>query len=43
MNKLGGYKIYNNSVVVDLWNTNDLLKSIEYNIEGLFYDIKMTI
>lgn len=40
MNKLGGYKIYNNSVVVDLCNTNDLLKSIEYNIEGLFYDIK---
>lgn len=40
INKLGGYKIYNNSVVVDIWNTNDLLKSIEYNIEGLFYDIK---
>lgn len=40
INKLGGYKIYNNTVVVDLWNTNDLLKSIEYNIEGLFYDIK---
>mgnify|MGYP001515517692 CR=1 FL=1 len=37
INKLGGYKIYNNTVVVDLWNTNDLLKSIEYNIEGLFY------
>ena len=28
INKLGGYKIYNNSVVVDIWNTNDLLKSI---------------
>ena len=40
INKLGGDKIYNNSVVVDRWNTNDLLKSIEYNIEGLFYDIK---
>lgn len=40
INKLGGYKIYNNNVVVDIWNTNDLLKSIEYNIEGLFYDVK---
>ena len=40
INKLGGYKIFYNDIIVDLWSTNDLLKSIEYNIEGLFYDVK---
>lgn len=40
INKLGGYKISYNATTIDLWSTDDLLKSIEYNIEGLFYDVK---
>lgn len=40
INKLGGYKISYNGTTIDLCSTDDLLKSIEYNIEGLFYDVK---
>lgn len=39
INKLGGYKIFYNDTVIDLWNTCDLFNAIQYNIEGLFYDV----
>lgn len=39
-NSFGGYKIEFNNITVDFWATNDLLKTIEYNLDGLFYDIK---
>ena len=38
-NKFGGYKIYYRNIEIDLWSTNDLFSSIEYNIDGLFYDV----
>ena len=25
---------------IDLWLTNDLLSSIQYNVDGLFFDLK---
>ena len=39
LNKLGGYKIYWNDSVIDLWRTDDLFTCVEYNIDGLFYDV----
>ena len=38
-NKFGGYKIYYHDIKIDLWSTKDLFASIEYNIDGLFYDV----
>lgn len=39
-NSFGGYKINHNELIIDMWATNDLYKTIEYNLDGLFYDIK---
>ena len=39
INKLDGYKIDYNNFSIDLWATNDLIKSIHYNADGLFFDI----
>lgn len=38
-NKFGGFKFNYNDVEVDLWLTDDLFSSIEYNVDGLFYDV----
>lgn len=39
-NHFNGYKLEYNGVQIDIWNTNDLYKCIQYNFDGLFYDIK---
>lgn len=38
-NKFGGTKINTQKIEIDIWQTNDLYKAIEYNLDGLFYDI----
>lgn len=40
LNSFGGYKIKFNGMSIDLWKTSDLYSAIEYNIDGLFYDVK---
>ena len=39
-NNFGGYKIKYGDLEIDIWNSNDLYKCIQYNFDGLFYDIK---
>lgn len=39
-NKFGGYKFEYNGTTIDLWLTEDLFSSIQYNVDGLFYDIR---
>lgn len=39
-NKFGGFKFKYNDTVVDLWASDDLLTSIQYNIDGLFFDLR---
>ena len=38
-NKLGGFKFNYNNIEIDLWLTDDLFSSIEYNIDGLFFSL----
>ena len=40
LNRFGGYKLNYNGMEIDLWLTDDLFSSIQYNVDGLFYDIK---
>ena len=39
-NKFGGYKFTYSDTEIDLWLTDDLYSSIEYNVDGLFFDLK---
>lgn len=34
-----GYKINYKEITIDLWKTKDLYTAVEYNIDGLFYDV----
>ena len=38
-NHFNGFKITFNDIEIDLWHTKDLFDSIEYNADGLLYDI----
>ena len=38
-NRFNGYSIHKGDMSIDIWQTNDMLKAIEYNMDGLFYDI----
>ncbi len=40
INSFGGYKINYNGMSIDLWKTDDLYSAVEYNIDGLFFDVK---
>lgn len=40
LNHFNGYKIKYNNIDIDLWYTKDLFNSIEYNADGLLYDIE---
>lgn len=40
INHFDGYKILYNGKEIDIWDVNNLINGIEYNIEALFYDIK---
>ena len=39
INKMKGYKINYKEITIDLWKTRDLYTAVEYNIDGLFYDV----
>lgn len=39
INNLGGLKLDYNDIEIDIWTTNDLYDSIQYNVDGLFYSI----
>ena len=39
-NKLGGFKFYYNNIEIDLWVSDDLFSAIQYNVDGLFFDLK---
>lgn len=41
LNKLGGYKFIYEGIEVDLWLTEDLFSSIQYNVDGLFFDLRI--
>lgn len=40
INRLGDFKITVNDTTIDIWTTNDLLKAIQYNLDGLFFDVR---
>lgn len=39
-NKFYGFKFVYEGTSIDLWLTDDLFSSIEYNVDGLFFDLK---
>lgn len=39
LNKLGGFKINYNNMMIDIWTTEDLFESIQYNLDGLLYNL----
>ena len=39
INKFGGFKLKYNNLEIDLWVSDDLFSSIQYNVDGLFYDL----
>ena len=39
-NKLGGFKFNYNNTEIDLWLTDDLFSAIQYNVDGLFFNLK---
>lgn len=38
-NKLGGFKFMYNDTKIDLWLSNDLFSAMQYNVDGLFFDL----
>lgn len=39
-NKFGGLKIDYKGTIIDLWTTDDLFSAIQYNVDGLFFNLK---
>ncbi len=39
-NRLGGYKFLYRDVEIDLWLSNDLFSSIQYNVDGIFFELQ---
>lgn len=39
LNKFGGYKFTYNDTEIDLWITEDLFSSMQYNIDGLYFNL----
>ncbi len=39
-NRFGGFRFYYNDTKIDLWLSDDLFSSIQYNVDGLFFDLK---
>ena len=39
-NRFGGFRFYYNNTKIDLWLSDDLFSSIQYNVDGLFFDLK---
>lgn len=39
-NRFGGFRFYYDNTKIDLWLSDDLFSSIQYNVDGLFFDLK---
>lgn len=39
-NKFGGYKFIYGDIEIDLWLANDLFSSMQYNVDGLYFDLR---
>lgn len=39
-NRFGGFKFEYDNTKIDLWLSNDLFSSIQYNVDGLFFDLR---
>ncbi len=39
-NRFGGYKFTYNDTEVDLWLAEDLFSSMQYNVDGLYFDLR---
>ena len=39
-NKFGGFKFLYNGTEIDIWLAEDLFSSIQYNVDGLFFDLR---
>lgn len=40
LNKFGGYKFIYGDTEIDLWLTEDLFSSMQYNVDGLYFDLR---
>lgn len=38
--RFGGYKFIYHETKIDLWCTDDLFSAMQYNVDGLFFEIK---
>lgn len=43
LNSFGGFKFVYNDTEIDLWLSDDLFSAIQYNIDGLFFDLKSNL
>lgn len=39
LNRFGGYKFIYGDTKIDLWLTDDLFSSMQYNVDGLYFDL----
>lgn len=39
LNKLGGYKLLYQGMKIDLWLSDDLFSSIQYNVDGILFEL----
>lgn len=39
-NRFGGFKFVYEGKSIDLWTTKDLFSAMQYNVDGLFFDLK---
>ena len=40
LNKFGGYKFIYGNTEIDLWLAEDLFSSMQYNVDGLYFDLR---
>lgn len=39
-NRFDGFKFEYNDTIIDLWLTKDLFSAMQYNVDGILYDVK---
>ncbi len=40
LNRFGGYKFVYGNTKIDLWLSEDLFSSMQYNVDGLYFDLR---
>lgn len=40
LNRFGGYKFIYDDTEIDLWLADDLFSSMQYNVDGLYFDLR---